>query len=223
MIVVPFLSRRVERVKLIQKAQHAVPSFFLIADGLERLGAGAGWSRVLGAAEVVFAGAVIGTFIRAIRALRRPVAAPGDEAAAHAHGGIDWVDLSIGAMLLVEALVHRQESGHLPRPTILLASAVIVLGLAHGRITALAARRRVLTVSDEGLSLPGRFFRTVRFSWEDLAAIDVGDRSAQLLLRNGRTRLIDLDDVTEPTKVKAALLDARSKVAPPPPAPGLAG
>ena len=108
-ITVPLVSRRRERVQLFQKFQHAVPAPVLIGDGIHRLTERAAlWSVGLGVAEVGASAVVIVALVRAIRDQRKP-----STHAHHAHG-IDWIDIFLGVMVLVEALVHYQETGRIP-------------------------------------------------------------------------------------------------------------
>ena len=64
----PTTARRRATVRLLQKAQHAVPAFVLVGHGMAALREGAhGWHLVLALAEVAVSAAVFVAFARAIR------------------------------------------------------------------------------------------------------------------------------------------------------------
>jgi hypothetical protein len=199
---IPLVSRRRERGQLLQKIQHALPSFVLLMNGIQGLQAGhEGFARVLALAELVTSGLVIGGIARSVRRMRR---AHDERAAAH-HSGIDWIDLFLAAMLATEAFSHQHRTGHLPRPTILLSVLMLALGLLHGRIADRQARRRSLRADDRGISIGGRFFTRFTATWPDIARIDIGDRYATIATRDGRTKKIDLDDLRNRADIVAAL------------------
>ncbi|MEZ5318998.1 MAG: hypothetical protein R2752_16475 [Vicinamibacterales bacterium] len=237
MISVPLRLRRARRAQLFQKIQHALPAAFLLPDGLARLRAEPhGLGVLLGATEVVASAAVAFLLFKAIRAARRPMPTPaadrgerpggtrgaarggngaGDHAGHHdaSHGGIDWVDVALAGLLATEAFVHRAETGHLPRPTIVLAPAMLVLGLMHGRIQAWGNRRRALRVGDDGISIPGRFFGRLTASWAEVASIEIGPAAARVALKDGRSRTIDLAGAENQPAIARALEAARERLA----------
>ena len=130
--VVPIRSRRRDVAQLLQKLQHVLPAAALLFQGVSRLQHEPhGWSLLLAAGEVGISVLVVGAFIRTVRAARRTHDA--DHGDAHASHGVDWVDLLIGAMLGVEVWAHWYESGHIKRPTVVMAVGIFVVGLLHGR------------------------------------------------------------------------------------------
>lgn len=202
----PLVSRRRERVQLFQKIQHAVPAPVLFGDGIQRLtGHAALWSAVLGVAEVATSAIVIVMLFRAVRQQRT---APAD---AHHHHGVDWIDIVLGAMVLVEVLVHYHETGHIRRPTLLLGATMIVLGLTHGWLLRRIARRRALRVSDDGISIGQRFFRRFSVRWPEIAEIHVSAARAYVIARDGREHRFDLDDLTAAADIRRALEAARAR------------
>src|SRR5262245_20997061 len=134
MISVPIRYKRAERGQFIQKLQHAIPSVVVLSDGLSHLSHEPhGIDLALGVAEVGVALAVMGTVVYGFRKLaKKPAHAPAE----HVHHGVDWIDISIGVMLAVEAYAKYHATQHIPRPTILLSIVMIGIGLAHGRIAA---------------------------------------------------------------------------------------
>lgn len=203
-LLVPIRSRRRARGLLLQKLQHAAPSVVLLGDGLTRLGRGdTGAGFWLGLAEIAVGAVVIVSFIRSLRAAKH------NASASHhgSHHGPDWLDLFLGAMLVVEAVVHQHETGHLPRPTVLMAAVMVVLGLAHGRIAAASERRRSLQVSDAGVTVGGRFFTRFAASWDQIADVRLNAREAAVVTKDGRTRRFDLADISNLHEVQPVLDD----------------
>jgi hypothetical protein len=203
---VPVRYHRQRRGQLIQKLQHAVPSVMLLQDGFHRLtGELHVQSVALGVAELVSSGLVIGSMIRAIKRLRAADTH-------HAHG-VDWIDTFLGAMLAVEALMHQQETGHLPRPTVLVAILTLGIGIFHARLSAWGDRRRALHVTGDGVSLPGRPFRYRRLflPWSRVAAIDIDERSARVQSISGDERRFDLADAVHADALRAALTEAQAR------------
>jgi hypothetical protein len=128
----------------------------------------------------------------------------------HAHHGVDWIDICLGAMLSVEAYTKFHATGHLPRPTMLLAFAMFAIGMLHGSISKKGDERRQLRVSADAITVPGRPFNRMTLAWAEVASIDVDDRWATITAIDGRTRKIDLSDVLQPQAVRDALASARS-------------
>ena len=209
MITVPLLFKRQERGMFIQKLQHAVPSIVVLGDGIEHLSHDPhGVDLALGVAEVAVSVLVIGVVIRGFRQLRaRPVS---DDPHAR-HHGVDWIDICLGAMLSVEAYAKFHATGHVPRPTILLAIVMIAIGLLHGKVKTFGDRRREMRVSPDGLSVPGRRpFQRLTLTWPEVQSIDMDDRTALVTAIDGRTRRIDLADAVQPQAIRDALLAART-------------
>src|SRR6185436_8177828 len=175
-IVVPLVSRRRERVQLLQKIQHGVPALILFLEGLERILTRQGdWNRWLGTAEAFAGMLVLGTIARAIGRLRWGAGHTPPRQRIHLHQ-VDWTDLLLAALLFAEVGAHRIETGLWRRPTLLLAILTLAVGLLHGRITAYAAKRQVLCVTESGLSVGGRFFRRFTATWADIERIDIADK-----------------------------------------------
>jgi hypothetical protein len=219
-LAVPLVSKRLELVLALQKVQHVVPALALLVQGVGRLAhEGHGWSLLLGAAELVTSALVIGAFVYQIRAVRVGAQPSHADAPAAPHHGVDWLDLFLGAMLGVEVWAHWHETGHIKRPTVLLAAAMIVLGFLHGKIAGGAARRRGLWVSDTGLRVSRRPFSRFTAAWEELAAIDITPREVRIVRRDGKSCVLDLNDLRNAADVRAALEGARLRLPTPAPAP----
>ena len=104
------------------------------------------------------------------------------------------------------------ETGLWRRPTLLLAILTLAVGLLHGRITAYAAKRQVLCVTESGLSVGGRFFRRFSATWAAIDRIDIADKSAAIVMRDGRTQTFDLIDIRHGNDVTRALARARTRL-----------
>jgi hypothetical protein len=212
-LVVPILSRRRDTALAIQKAQHVIPALPLLFQGVTRLRHEPhGWSLLLAVAEVAVSAVVVAAFVRQLRDAR----SRGGDDHEHAHGehlGVDWVDLLIGVMLGVEVWAHWYETGHVKRPTVFMAVGIFAVGLLHGRIFAKTVRRRSLCIDDDaGIAVGGKPFRNFRARWDELAAIEIEPRQARLVRTDGRTRVIDFDDVRNAADVRAALEGARLRL-----------
>lgn len=225
MISVPLHTRRYQRAQMAQKIQHAAPSFVLLGDGVTRLTGGGehGQSFFLGAVEVIAAGLVMITVVRGIVKLRAAHGKPAEDSGSPkgapynpAHGAkarhtVDWIDICIGGMLLVEAYMHFHETGHLARPTILLAAVMLTLGTFHGRITAFAYRLRSMHVSADGISIPGRLpFSRITLRWADVASVEIDGDTARIVTHNGRLHVVDSTDAVDGHAVRQALLAAKT-------------
>ncbi len=212
MIAIPLRYRKAERGLFVQKLQHAIPSIVVFGDGFTHLSHNPhGVELALGVFEVVASLLVIASVVRGVRELRKRTAA--DHADHVAHHGVDWIDIFIGVMLGVEAYAKYHATHHIPRPTILLAVVMIVIGVCHGRLAAAGDRRREMRISAEGISIPGKFFRRLTLAWPEVASIEADDRAAVVTSVDGRSRRIDLTDVFQPKAVRDALAAARTMLA----------
>jgi len=211
--LVPIRSRKREFAQVMQKLQHVVPAAPLLFQGVTRLQHEPhGWSLLLAVAEVGISVLVLGTFVRQLRSTR------GREDEDHGHGGhgVDWIDVAIGAMLGIEVWAHWYETGHVKRPTVLMAVGIFAIGLLHGRIAARAGRRLALKIDDTGVAIGGRPFRNFTATWSDLADVVIEPQRARLVRRDGETREIDFQDLRNAADVRAALEGIRLRLAPPP-------
>jgi len=132
--VSPAKLRARARVRLAQKAQHAVPGSVLLGHaGKAVMPARDGWHLVPGITELVVSAAVFIALIRAFRSLRAQIKGGG---VPHLHLGIDWVDIFLGAMLFTEVWAKYIETGHIKRPSILLGVVMIFFGVFGGKFIA---------------------------------------------------------------------------------------
>lgn len=130
----PAKLRKRARVRLAQKAQHAVPGSVLFGDGVKAVTHGAeGWHLALGVTELIVSAVVFLALIRAFQSLRVQIK---DGGVPHIHIGIDWVDIFLGAMLFTEVWAKYVETGHIKRPSILLGVVMIFFGVFGGKFIA---------------------------------------------------------------------------------------
>lgn len=211
MTAIPIRYRRAERGLFVQKLQHAIPSFVVLGDGIDHLSHNPhGVELALGVAEVVAAVLVMGSVVRGVLHMKRRLAAPQDDDHAHAHHGVDWIDIFIAVMLGVEAYAKYHATAHIPRPTILLAMVMLTVGVTHGRLAAWGGRKRALRVGPEGISVPGKPFTRLTLAWSEVASVEMDDRAAVITAIDGRSKRIDLSDVLQPKAVREALIEART-------------
>jgi hypothetical protein len=209
--LVPIRSRKREFAQVMQKLQHVVPAAPLLFQGISRLQREPhGWSLLLAVAEVGISVLVLGAFIRQLRSTRSRA---DDQHEHHAAHGIDWIDVAIGVMLGIEVWAHWYESGHVKRPIVLMAVAIFVIGLLHGRIAARGARRLALKIDDAGVAIGGRPFQNFTAAWTELADVVIEPQRARLVRRDGKTREINLEDLRNAAEVRAALEGIRLRLA----------
>ena len=205
----PLLSRRVKRVAIIQKLNHAIPTVGLIASGVQALTHGAeGFELALAIVEILTSLFLIVTLARNIREARA-TAPPGHHVS---HGSIDWADIWAAGVLFAEAGERWHLRHHIARPIILNALVTLALGLAHGRMQSFARRRRSMRLTAEGIRIPGKPFRSFAARWAEIAAVDVTNAAAQIRTRAGRTRRLDLIDLENAAEVRVALEEAQRRV-----------
>jgi len=210
-IQLPLLSRRRERVQLVQKFQHVIPAIPLLNAGIQGLVHGErGFALALAVAEIVTSVLLLRSMAKELIALR---SSHGGEHTAH--HGVDWFEIFAAGMLTVEALEHWHTHSHLPRPSFLMAAVTLLMGLFHGRIAAFSTRRRSLRIDETGLRIGGRtLFSRFSVPWADLERIEVDERYARIVARGGRTRRINLEDLRNASEVREALLLARARLTP---------
>jgi hypothetical protein len=218
--LVPIRSRKREFAQVMQKLQHVVPAAPLLFQGASRLQHEPhGWSLLLAVAEVGISVLVLGAFVRQLRSTRNRNE---DDHGQHAAHGVDWIDVAIGVMLGIEVWAHWYETGHIKRPTVLMAVVILAIGLLHGRIAARAGRRLALKIGDDGVAIGGRPFQNFVAPWGELADVVIEPQRARLVRRDGKTREINFRDLRNAAEVRAALEGIRLRLAPAEPPPDAA-
>jgi hypothetical protein len=216
-ISVPLQSRRARRAKTVQKLQHAIPAFALLANGLNLLSEQPhGFALGLGISEVVVSAVLIVVMARSVRAVtRKKGTGPGehsDRDRSPSHHGVDWVDIWTSAMLFTESAERYHLHHKLLRPSLLTAIGLLALGLMHGRVLTFAERRRALRLTEDEVYVGGKPFRSWRAKWGQIAGVTIGDRFADIRTRDGRQRRIDLADLINADEVKDALVEMQRRL-----------
>jgi hypothetical protein len=207
--LVPIQSRKREFAQVMQKLQHVVPAAPLLFQGVSRLQHEPhGWSLLLAVAEVGIGALVIGAFLLKLRSTR----SHDDDHGPHAAHGVDWIDLAIGVMLGIEVWAHWYETGHVKRPTVLMAVVIFVIGLLHGRIAARAGRRLALKIDDAGVAIGGRPFQNFKATWDELAAVEIEPQRARLVRTDGTVRDFNFADLRNAGEVREALQGIRLRL-----------
>ncbi len=208
--VAPLRSRKYQRSLSLQKVQHAAPAAALLLQGFATLQSKPhGFELGLATIGIVAGGVMLMTLARALRAGR--VKRRSQSNVSHGHG-IDWVDVAVAGVLAVEALERWHVKHHVARPTILLAIVMLALGLSHGRLAARRGRRRVLRLDEKEMFVGGGLFRRFHARWDQIAAIEIGDRWATVRTRSGRERRIDLEDMENADEIRRLLDTARGRL-----------
>ena len=220
-IIVPLVSRRRERLQVLQKVQQGIPSLVLFLQGLDRILTGAGdWNRWLGTLQTFAGMLVLGAISRAITRLRWGTHQPPRQRMNPTQ--VDWIVILLSLLLVAEVAAHYYETRQLRDLTLVLAIATLAGGLLHGRLKAFDAKREVLRVTDSGVSVGGRFFNRFTAAYEQISRIDIAEKSAIVVLRDGRTKEIDLIDIRHSNDVTRALTKARTRLEPAAEAAGVA-
>jgi hypothetical protein len=196
----------------MQKVQHGVPAVVVFYEGLDRIFTGAGdASRWVGTAEAFAGMLVLGALARAIGRLKWGAGHTPPRQRVHLHQ-VEWVGVGLASLLFAEVAVQYYDTSHWRRPTILLAVVTLALSLLHGRLTAYMAKRRALRITDDGITIGGRLFGRFTARWSEIARIDLADKSAALVLKDGRTQAFDLIDLRHGNDVTRALTRARVRL-----------
>lgn len=127
-------------MRLVQKAQHAVPGAVLLNEGLARIREGVeGWHLALSISELATAAAVAVSLLWAVWKLAGDFRAG---RAPHLHFGIDWADIFLGLMLFTEVASRYPVRHKIWSPQMLLGIVMIMLGIFGGRLAQKKIERR---------------------------------------------------------------------------------
>lgn len=213
LVTVPLRSRRLKRVQLVQKIQHAVPALGLLVGGAESLSAGAhGFELVLAVAGIAISGFLGVSIVRGLRAARRgPTSAHHHDHQGH---GVDWTDIWVAGVLFTEAAETWHVRHHIAGPVILTGVVTLGLGLFHGRMAARVERRRSLRLTGERLVVGGPPWKRLNARWGDITHINMTEHEAVIHTHKGRRRRIDFLDLENAADVRAALEQAQQRLIP---------
>lgn len=207
----PLRSRRLRRVQLVQKMQHAVPAAGLLVGGVTSVSAGAeGVELALAVAGIAISGLLSVSIFRSLRATRK-----GQPSAAH-HGhrrhGVDWTDLFVAGVLFTEAAETWHVRHHIARPVILTGVVTLAVGLFHSRLAAMGEKRRSLRLTDEHLIVGGKPFRRFTARWDEITHIHMTEHEAVIHTHQGRRRRVDLSDLENAADVREAFVKAQQRL-----------
>ena len=100
-------------------------------------------------------------------------------------------------MLGIEVWAHWYESGHIKRPTVVMAVGIFAVGLLHGKIARAAdvagaqnRRRRV--------AVGGPPFQNFTATWDELAAVEIEPSEARLVRKDGKARTFNFRTCATP-------------------------
>lgn len=202
--VIPLYSRRQAKSELAGKLQHFGVAIAVLSTGLKGLKGAEGLSRVIAFAEIAAGALVILLMLRAIRELRRGHVTE--------HHGVDWLDIGVAALLGVEVWEHWHETGHIRRPSLLLAFIALAQGLWHAKLIERVRQKTALRVDDDGIRF-GRWPRRFDARWSEIASITIEPDRAVITTKAGRVRNLRLADLSNADQVRAALESARQRLA----------
>lgn len=174
-------SRRAERAKRAQTAQHVLAAFLLISNAWRHLQEHAGVLPVL---ELLAGALLVGAAIRDVVRRRR---------GAH-HEAVGVVEIAGAVMTFIEAVVRTRTERHHTSFYVLLFVQPLVL-LLFGIFDVRIAGKRALTADDDFLEMRTRLFFGRRVAWRDLRGFRVAGDRIELELADGGTRALNLRDL----------------------------
>jgi len=176
-------SRRAERMRRVQIAQHLVAAFVLISAAWEHLTAPHGHAVVLPVLELLAGATLIGSVV--MEKVRHRRGAP--------HGRIAWVELAGAAMVFVEALGKLQQKHHtlfyvlsFVQPAMLFLFAIFDLQLA---------KRRYLKADDHGFEVHTRILFGRRVPWTAIREYRIEPKNIALIGEDDRVRRLSIRDI----------------------------
>jgi hypothetical protein len=184
-------SRRAERAKRAQMAQHVIAALVLISSAWPHLQHGIAPLPVL---ELLAGAMLIGAAIRdRLRHWR----------GAH-HEAVGWVEIAGAVMTFVEALVRTRGRHHLS--FVILSFVQPVLLLLFGIFDVTLAEKRAITVDDHGVEMRTRLFFGRRVPWEALRGFRIAGDKIEFDLAGG-SRTFNLRDLKNRDAAKEWLGD----------------
>ena len=174
-------SRRVERAKRAQTAQHVFAAFVLITNAWSHLQQHVSLLAVLElAAGLLLVGAAVRERVRHRRG-------------AH-HEAVGVVEIAGAVMTFIEAMVRTLNERHHTLFYVLLFVQPVML-LIFGIFDVRFAARRVITADDDGIAIRFRLLFGRRVAWSDIRAFRIRGDKFELVLDGGGTRAVNLRDL----------------------------
>ena len=176
-------SRRAERMRRVQIAQHLVAAFVLITAAWDHLTAPHGQAVVLPVLELLAGAALIGSVV--MEKVRHRRGAP--------HGRIAWVELAGAAMVFVEALGRLQQKHH----TLFYVLAFVqpVMHFFFAVFDLQLARRRYLKADDHGFEIHTRVLFGRRVPWSGIREYRIEPKAIAVIGEDDRVRRLSIRDI----------------------------
>jgi hypothetical protein len=175
-------SRRVERAKRMQTAQHFIAAIMLITNGWTHLTAHESHHTALAVFEVVGGALLIGAVIfEKVRHSRG------------AHSNIGWVEIAGAAMLTVEAINKLVEPHTVALRIVSFIPPILLLlfGIFDVKMRELAQIR----ATDDELTMRVRFLFRKRVKWSDVRSARAAGEKLVIDHHDGTTREISMRDI----------------------------
>jgi hypothetical protein len=174
----PIISRRAERMKRVQKAQHLTGALVLITAALGHLEHGVHLLPVL---EITAAVALIASVI---------VARVRGEASGH---GVAWVELAGAAMVTVEAIAKLEQPHHVSFYILSFVQPVVLLLFAV--FDSHIAAMRLLRADESAFTMRTRIFFRRRVAWSDVKEWHPLADGIEVREKDGKTRTLRFRDL----------------------------
>jgi hypothetical protein len=183
---------------------HASTAVILILLGVEGLLNGEGAHLLVSIIDIV-----IGSMVLVF--MRRELDHEGG------HGGIRWVDILAGVMILWEAWhKYNPAKGFQPATLVLIIGVItIALGVFHGRIP----KTRRLVLEPDGFLIRTSPFRRLRLRWKEITGIVVSDSLLTAVMKTGGKRTISLKSIVNHEELRKAIEEYAPGISSLPPAP----
>ncbi len=152
--------------------------------------------------ELAIAAAVILTFPREMRALKRK-----RSHGVHHHPAVGWFDLAAGGLLLWEAFNGVHHKAPYLRPPFFAGIVTIGLGLFHSRMQSFRKRRNFLTMDETRVRYRGGPFRRFTLANAELASVDLTEDSAIFHETGGRRHTIPFKRIHNAADIRKAIED----------------
>jgi hypothetical protein len=156
----------------------------------------------MAAAEIVIAILVLGTFILELRATVQHH----KHGKALSHPKVGWFDLAAGVLLIYEAFHGAHHKPGYLRPQFFSGVVVIALGLLHARLHGTIGKRRYLQIDDDGLK-HRMVFKSWSIPWAELAGVDLSQKEAVFVRKDGRRHTLDLGRLHNHDAVRRAIAE----------------
>jgi hypothetical protein len=122
----------------------------------------------------------------------------------HGSAGVEWLNVFFGVVLLLEYGSRRLSGGKAIDPA--LVTGLLVLALAFSPVLRrFRARRRCMTMDDEGIRVRKSMLRRMKVRWADLASIEERGRTVWFVGRRGRRRSLSLRRYRNAHEIRDAL------------------